>query len=321
MVHPPEGNFAAATATVTLSRVPGTRQYRLNTDGTKTRKVIVSNLPLDDVTQLRPECPRGDCTVIYGGLGGSLKVDVVVQGASHATCGTELPIEKLQVILLGIDGLRQDVLYPKTSEDGGAVESVHESGTDYYLSPADLPGIGQLFGMHMDADGKLQGDPGKHHYRFPDVVDIFPSVTLASWASIYTGAVPRETGMAGNEFFARDLIGPMNSGTIPLHPPSGMYAPGVVSFLDGAFDRSNPDVAELNAVPIGDVVARVLATLRQGAADALLPEPPSWICRSMTRATGDSLHRTRSWELHGPSSSKSPPGLRQPVSSNPSSPP
>jgi hypothetical protein len=40
----------------------------------------------------------------------------------------------------------------------------------------------------------------------PNVTTIFPSITFAAWASIYTGMTPSATGITGNEFFARDLI-------------------------------------------------------------------------------------------------------------------
>ena len=72
----------------------------------------------------------------------------------------------------------------------------------------------------------------------PEVTAIFPSITLASWASIFTGKMPNETGMLGNEFFDRlgnnmitfsDGAFPMMSmlARYPLNPKdtSGIGAP------------------------------------------------------------------------------------------------
>ena len=47
---------------------------------------------------------------------------------------------------------------------------------------------------------------GDRHIKLPNVTAIFPSITFASWASIFTGKMPSETGILGQEFFARDLI-------------------------------------------------------------------------------------------------------------------
>jgi hypothetical protein len=238
---------------VTLGRLPGTSRYHLNPDGKRLdmthdngRAVVLSNLPLDELSELtNGKCPSGDCLVIYGGFGGSLGIEVLASAGTPLGCGAEVPIEKIQVILLGIDGLRQDVLYPKNPQDGMAAESIGEPGTDYYLDPRTLPGIGQIFGLRLRDNGSLSGTPANYHYRFEDVVAVFPTVTLANWASLYTGAVPKETGLLGNEFFARDLIDAMEAGEIPLHPIPGMRAPGVVSFLGGAFDRNTLEIARV----------------------------------------------------------------------------
>ncbi|MEK7801287.1 MAG: alkaline phosphatase family protein, partial [Pseudomonadota bacterium] len=85
-----------------------------------------------------------------------------------------------------------------------------------------------------------QGMQNKH-IKLQNVTAIFPSITFASWASIFTGKLPNETGILGNEFFARDILtqqcGP--SGTACYNGLPGMWSlPAGVITLDadgGAF--------------------------------------------------------------------------------------
>jgi len=66
------------------------------------------------------------------------------------------------------------------------------------------------------------------------VTAIFPSITLASWASIFTGRMPAETGIMGNEFFARDLLD-VDDGVINSVPSIFGNPKGLISFSSGAF--------------------------------------------------------------------------------------
>lgn len=43
-----------------------------------------------------------------------------------------------------------------------------------------------------------------HGYAVPDALSILPSTTMAAWASVYTGQPPAQTGVPGNEWFARE---------------------------------------------------------------------------------------------------------------------
>ncbi len=135
----------------------------------------------------------------------------------------EVPIEPVGVILIGIDGLRQDVLYPPEKED------VKDPQGSYYVDVLELPGIGQIL------EGVTLPEPYQRYIMLPKVTAIFPSITYASWASIFTGKLPNETGIVGNEFFARDLY----QGSTNLNPIPGMeessIPPGMVSLSAGAF--------------------------------------------------------------------------------------
>jgi len=167
-----------------------------------------------------------DKAVLYGGIGNKVKIEVS-QSQKY------IPIEPVGVIVLGIDGLRQDVLYPVEEQH------VNEPHVDYYVRSSELKGLcdvlgGKFDGMistHCDATGWEN-----KHIKLKDVTAIFPSITLASWASIFTGKMPNETGITGNEFFARDLnnsqgVPSRRDGTLtPILNP-----PGIVSFDSGAF--------------------------------------------------------------------------------------
>lgn len=54
--------------------------------------------------------------------------------------------------------------------------------------------------------GPPTGEPGvfAHGYAAPDVLSILPSNTVAAWVSLFTGRPPGETGVPGNEWFARE---------------------------------------------------------------------------------------------------------------------
>ena len=54
--------------------------------------------------------------------------------------------------------------------------------------------------------GTPTAEPGmyEHAYSAPDIVSILPSTTIAAWTSIFTGAPPAETGITGNEWWARN---------------------------------------------------------------------------------------------------------------------
>ncbi|MBI1864334.1 MAG: Ig-like domain-containing protein, partial [Nitrospirae bacterium] len=130
-------------------------------------------------------------------------------------------VERAEVVVLGIDGLRQDVLY--------SANDVNVPSDGVYTEPMGLTGVGQALGRRLerlvDYDEPfiyqpvaLTGEMEKKHVKLRGVVSVFPSITLASWASIFTGKLPGRTldaggndaghtGQLGNEFFARDLLG------------------------------------------------------------------------------------------------------------------
>ena len=94
----------------------------------------------------------------------------------------------------------------------------------------------------------------------PEVTAIFPSITLASWASIFTGKMPNETGIVGNEFFARDLI--INNHAIP-----GMWnlPPGMVTLSDGAFKNSSSAFLFTHLLPAHELSSTTSQKLQQSS--------------------------------------------------------
>ncbi|HDH13656.1 MAG TPA: hypothetical protein ENG83_15915, partial [Nitrospirae bacterium] len=174
---------------------------------------ILTNLSKDAIGSVTDETAP-----LYGGIGNKFRIKFsgTLNGADR-----DLPIEPVGVIVIGIDGLRQDVLYPDKM-DGNDFENVNDpSGNIYYVDASTLDGLGQI----------LVGDPTdsatQQYIMLPKVTSIFPSITLASWASIFTGKMPVETGILGNEFFARD---------INFSVPARFNNPtGIISFSSGAF--------------------------------------------------------------------------------------
>jgi hypothetical protein len=165
-------------------------------------------------------------SVLYGGLGS--KLQLTINGTSKA-----IPIEPVGIIVLGIDGLRQDVLYKYTDDASNEASYNDPNGcgqnANCYVpvSKTTLPGLSQI----MTSEGTL---------KLKNVTAIFPSITFASWASIFSGKTPTETGITGNEFFARDLYNaaaPQNmiipgssalpSGMVTLDADGGALRPAV----------------------------------------------------------------------------------------------
>ena len=119
--------------------------------------------------------------------------------------------------VLGIDGLRQDVLYPPDKEN------VKDTIGNYYINPLELPGMGEILKGHQLTEENQQ------YIMLPKVTAVFPSITLASWASIFTGSMPKDTGILGNEFFDRSTE-------------------EMITFSDGAF----PMMSILDRYPLGN---------------------------------------------------------------------
>jgi type I phosphodiesterase/nucleotide pyrophosphatase/transglutaminase superfamily protein len=187
-------------------------------------KFIVSNRSRAALNEGWLNYNVSDKAVLYGGIGNQVKIEL-----NHSQM--YIPIEPVGVIVLGIDGLRQDVLY---SVDEQHVNELH---VDYYVQPSELKGLCDVLGGKLGSSCDTTGWENKH-IKLKDVTAVFPSITLASWASIFTGKMPNETGITGNEFFARDLytkgqgVPSRRDGSLmPIMNPAG-----IVSFDSGAFN-------------------------------------------------------------------------------------
>jgi len=217
--------------------------------GTKKPNFIVCNQARMSFTSSILE----DKAVLYGGIGNTLKIEI--NGAE-----VFILIEPEGVIVLGIDGLRQDVLYAKRDDNSTDVKATYTDDKgcvteSCHVEQTDLKGLCSVMGgMYTDKCDTTGWD--KKHIKIPNVTAIFPSITLASWASIFTGKMPSEpvydtdgkitgnkgTGIVGNEFFARDLYAkgmgapsPKITTTTAIPPLDGYNPIGVVSFDSGAF--------------------------------------------------------------------------------------
>jgi len=217
--------------------------------GTKKPNFIVSNQPQAASAGNIPT----DKVFLYGGLGNTFNIEI-------DSAEKFLPIEPVGVIVLGIDGLRQDVLYAKQNNNSSEVKASYTDDKgciteSCHVEQADLKGMCSVLGGTFTDKCDTTGWDTKH-IKLPNVTAIFPSITLASWASIFTGKMPSEpvyndnheeignngTGIVGNEFFARDLYAkgmgaPTNviSSTTSIPPLNGFNQIGIVSFDSGAF--------------------------------------------------------------------------------------
>ena len=102
---------------------------------------------------------------------------------------TPISNSRPSLLILGIDGMKRDVLYD-------------------LLENGRLPGFESLLGGRTN--GRLT-----HAYLDHSMLAPFPSVTLAGWASIFTGKAPSMNGIPGNEFFIREqrrFVAPIPSG-------------------------------------------------------------------------------------------------------------
>jgi hypothetical protein len=225
-------------------------------------KFIVSNRDRTvlDVGGLDPKA------VLYGGLGNRIRIEI--DGLLQ-----EIPIEPVGVVILGIDGLRQDVLYaPSNANDGTNVRASYDDpngcgeNNRCYVEPTELKGLCDVLGAKytetqepspLSPDETYPGGYGicdssgweNRHIKLPNVSAIFPSITLASWASIFTGKMPNETGLVGNEFFARDIYNPITQNNQVI-PGQGGLPSGVVSLDAGAFDPGGAKFALNHVAPV-----------------------------------------------------------------------
>ena len=89
-----------------------------------------------------------------------------------------------RVLLIALDGVGQDLLT-------GA------------LATGDLPTLGRLFGAGRSASGR-GGELYEQAVIANEVPSVFPSETAPGWTAVFTGAPPAQSGVPGNEWFARD---------------------------------------------------------------------------------------------------------------------
>ncbi|HUH12438.1 MAG TPA: alkaline phosphatase family protein [Longimicrobiales bacterium] len=79
-----------------------------------------------------------------------------------------------------------------------ALDGVGDDALRTALGAGRLPALAALLGERVDEDRWRSG------YAASDVLAILPSTTMAAWATAYTGHPPARTGVAGNEWFARE---------------------------------------------------------------------------------------------------------------------
>ncbi|HEC97312.1 MAG TPA: hypothetical protein ENI58_04050, partial [Nitrospirae bacterium] len=236
-IKPDTNAYYSAEYPLEFEQSGGNCTVRINdiTDGLLKSKFIISNLSkialqnrvleLEDAYGITVDLTK--IGVLYGGIGN--QVEVEINGARK-----EIPIEPVGVIVIGIDGLRQDVLYGL--EEASYSDSQGCGGQGCYIDKINLPGLSRI----LTDNGTV---------KLKDVTDIFPSITFASWASIFTGKMPKDTGITGNEFFARDLYSPTSRYNQEI-PGISELPSGMVTLDAGAFDPGGTKFVLNHVIPV-----------------------------------------------------------------------
>ncbi len=292
--------FASSSLDLLLERVPGSGRFemRRTPEGVPDQFVVASNMPLGELNALLTSDPFSsemsdladgasvDFLELYPGNASEITIEVdpgvagscvSLAGASLSGLKRRIPVEKLGVIVIAVDGLRQDALYPPGEEQ------VDES-VNYYVDPATLDGFRSILGGGVDH--ALYSDV--HHERICGVSAVYPSITLTSWASIFTGSPPGETGILGNEFFVRSGTAEpvpfqdsrhmitLSEGAFPRTPEqtSNLTPKGVDGFVGDPLEAGQNSVHLLDAIAVSTLYEQLTATEGDSAdlAEALRQE-------------------------------------------------
>jgi predicted AlkP superfamily pyrophosphatase or phosphodiesterase len=112
-------------------------------------------------------------------------VKLTAIGRSHelrdqhaASAPAPAPNGRAALLIIGIDGMKRDVLYGL----------LHEGA---------LPGLASLL-------GGAEGGRLPHAYLSPSLIAGLPSITIVGWSSIFSGLPPAANGITGNELFIRE---------------------------------------------------------------------------------------------------------------------
>lgn len=122
------------------------------------------------------------CLVVLAGCGTVGEVAEIMTGGGERTLRESLrPITPgPRVLVLGLDGVGNAILRDA-------------------LRDGAMPNLAALV-------GPAEGDVWAHAYAVPNAPSVFPAETAAGWAAVFTGRPPSENGVAGNEWFDRDLV-------------------------------------------------------------------------------------------------------------------
>jgi hypothetical protein len=130
-----------------------------------------------------------------------LAVGLAAAGVYLAVSGTD-PVEVVELMAEG--GERQLRNPPRTNRGGTrvlvlALDGVGDGALRRALAGGALPNLAALTGP-ATADAEVFD----HAYAADRALSILPSTTFAAWASVFTGEPAGRTGIAGNEWFARE---------------------------------------------------------------------------------------------------------------------
>jgi hypothetical protein len=123
-------------------------------------------------------CALSACSHLGGAPIGEL-AELMTMGRSRQLQEPLRPIRGgTRVLVFALDGVGRDAL--------------HEA-----VRAGRMPNLARLLGAPRGENRY------EHAYSEPDMVSIFPSATMAAWASVFTGSPPAVTGIPGNEWLDR----------------------------------------------------------------------------------------------------------------------
>ena len=183
---------------------------------------------------------------------------------------------RASLLVVALDGVGRDVLYE-------------------LLDDGELPGLASLLGGR-------DGDVFPHAWFAGDLTTTMPSATIPAWATIFTGTVPAEHGVVGNEFFDRTK----RSFAAPVPVSFSDLEPLVRTYTDSRTDRLlevptvyhrlhalDPEISIwVSMVPFHGGADRLIAAQRS----ALLDVVPA-VVRAVADGESMALYQERDQEL------------------------
>ena len=210
----------------------------------------------------------------------ALLSSVLVAGA----LGCATPAKVAEFVAKGDNRLlrKRDPGTPESSPDRPAILFLALDGVDRailydMLRGGELPMLAKLLGAEDRAF--------PHTYFDDDLLSTMPSSTMAAWATAMTGVTPAHHGIAGNEYFVRELrrlAAPAPASFTDAKPTLSIYTDEYMNVLNGA-----PSVYERMRAQDPNVLVWVAVHPIYAGADRLLMARPTILAQAFEHVVDD----------------------------------